>query len=167
MRKLVVLILAILFALASCSYKPGVSEACTKYRFKDDVTVLTVPGWVIHLAANFADLEDSEREILESIDKVKILSIDNDDLNARIDLHQEFYDLINENGDYEELLLVREDSESVTILGRMDESVLKEMVILVGGDDNALIYVKGELKPELLNGKIDLTDRDKLLSLNF
>jgi hypothetical protein len=167
MRKIVFVSIAILFVFTSCSYEPGISEAFMKYRFKDGVTTVTVPGWVISLAASFADLEESEREMLESIEKVKVLSIEDNDLNARTNLHNEFYSHINKNDHYEELLVVHEDSESVTIFGRMDDSEIKELVILVGGDDNVLIYVKGEIKPELLNGKIDLTDPDNFLSLKF
>lgn len=49
----------------------------------------------------------------------------------------------------------------------MDEDVIKEMVILVGGDDNAMIYVKGEIRPELLNDRIDLANPDKFLSMKL
>ena len=156
-----------LLLFTSCSYEPGVSEAFTKYRFKDGVTTITVPGWVISLASGFADLEESEREILDCIDKVRVIAIDDHDLNARVDLHREFYNKINKKGNYEELLVVREENESVTVFGKMDENVIKEMVLLVGGENNALVYVKGEIKPELLNDKIDLTDPDKFLSFNF
>lgn len=167
MRKLSFLLFAILLVFTSCSYEPGVSEAFTKYRFKEGVTTVTVPGWAIGLAAGFADIEESEQEILESIDLVKVIAIEDDDLNARTNLHKEFYAEINKKGNYEELLVVRDESESVTIFGRMDEDIIKEMVILVGGDDNALIYIKGEISPDLLNGKIDLTNPEKFLSFNF
>lgn len=167
MKKIALLLFSFLLIFASCSYEPGVSEAYSKYRFKEGVTTITVPGWAINLAAGFADLEESEREILESIDLVKVIAVEDADLNARTNLHDEFYAEINKKGDYEELLVVREESESVTIFGRMDKDVIREMVILVGGDDNAMVYVKGEISPDLLNGKIDLTNPGKLLSFKF
>ncbi|MEN8116556.1 MAG: DUF4252 domain-containing protein [Bacteroidota bacterium] len=167
MKKLAVILFAALIGFSSCSYEPGVSEAFTKYRFKDGVTTITVPGWVINLAAGLGDLEESEREILESIDKVKVLAVEDDDLNARIDLHEEFYNHINRKGNYEELLVVRNKDENVTIFGKMDESVIEEMVILVGGDDNAMIYIKGEIRPELINDQINITDPNKFLSFDF
>lgn len=153
--------------LSSCSYEPEVSEAYTKYRFKDGVTTITVPGWVIHLAANFADLDDSERDLLESIDKVQVIAVEDDDLNQRINLHEEFYDRISKKEKYEELMVVRDENESVTIFGVMEDNVISEMLILVGGDDNAIVYLKGEISPDLLNNKIDLTDSEKLISLKF
>lgn len=167
MKKLSLITISILFLFTSCSYESGVSEALMKYRFKEGVTTVTVPGWVISMAATFGDLEESEREILESIDKVKVIAIEDADLNARTDLHEEFYSHINKKGNYEELLVIREESESVTIFGVIEDSVIKEMVILVGGDDNALVYVKGEISPELLNKNIDFSDKEKLLGFNF
>lgn len=167
MKRNIIIILASIFILSSCNYDPGISEAFMKYRLKDGVTTISVPGWVIGIASRFADLDSEEREILQSIDRVRVLAVDDDDLNARIDLHKEFYNHINKKHDYEELLVVRNDDENVTIFGKMDNSVIEEMVILVGGDDNAMIYIKGEIKPELLNDKIDLTNPDKFMSLNF
>ena len=167
MKRIAFILAGLLFVLVSCSYEPGVSEAYNKYRFKDGVTTITVPGWVIHLAAGVADLEEPERELLESIDKIKVIAVEDDDLNERINLHNEFYDRISKNGKYEELMVVRDDHESVTVFGIMEDDVISEMLILVGGDDNAMVYVKGEISPELLNDQIDLTDPDKLLGFNF
>ena len=167
MKRVLILLAAILFLFSSCGYEPGVSEAFAKYRFKEGVTTITVPGWVIGLAARFGDLEKSEREILECIDKVRVLVVENDDLNARINLNEEFSRKINTKNDFEELMSVHDPHDDVTIFGKMDDQVITEMVILVGGDDNALIYIKGEIKPELLNDKINLSQPDRFLSLKF
>lgn len=165
MKRIAFTLLAGLFLMTSCVYESGVSEAYSKYRFKDGVTTISVPGWVIHLAAGIGDLEESERVLLESIDKVKVIAVEDDNLNARIDLHEEFYKKISEKKDYEQLLVIREEDQNVTIFGRMDDSVIEEMVILVGGDDNAMIYVKGEISPQILNDNIDLSKPDRFLSL--
>ncbi|QGY46909.1 DUF4252 domain-containing protein [Maribellus comscasis] len=168
MKRNIFFIFAALLILSSCSgYDPGVSEAFMKYRLKEGVTTITVPGWVIRMASRFGDLDKEEREILQSIDKVRVLTVENEDLNARINLHEEFYNGINRKRDYEELLVIHENDEDVTIFGKMDDNVIKEMVILVGGDDNVLVYLKGEIKPELLDDKIDLSHPDKFLSLDF
>lgn len=167
MKQFTFLLLIAAITLSSCTYEPGVTEAFAKYKFKEGVTTVTVPGWVIGLASMVADLEEEEKELLSSIDKVKVLSIENNDLNARINLHNEFYEHINRKGDYEELLVVRDDDENVTIFGKMTKESIKEMVILVGGDDNAMIYLKGEIRPEQINKFIDVSEPDKLLSMKF
>ncbi len=164
MKRILPLLALFVFLLTSCSYEPGVSEAFNKYRFKDGVVTVSVPGWLIHLAANFGELEEGEREMLESIDKVKVIAVEDDHLNQKINLHEEFYERINKNENFEELVVIREGDQNVTIFGRMDEEVIKELLILVGGEDNALIYLKGEISPDLLNDKINLTDPDRFLS---
>jgi hypothetical protein len=119
------------------------------------------------MAANFGDIEKNERELLHAIDKVRVLVVEDEDLNARVNLHKEFCTKINRNNDYEELMSVKDENDNITIFAKMDESVITEMVILVGGDDNAMIYVKGEIDPELLNDQIKISDKDKFLSLDF
>jgi hypothetical protein len=150
--------------LSSCEYNPGVSEAFTKYRFKDGVTTITIPGWVIGIAANFGDIDKNERDLLHSIDKVRVLVVEDHELNAKINLHKEFSTKINRNNDYEELLSVQDENDNITIFGKMEENVITEMVILVGGDDNALIYVRGEIDPEILKDEIKISDKNRFLS---
>lgn len=167
MKKISYLFIALFFVFTSCVSEPGVSEAMSEYRFKDGVTSITVPGWVIELASGFSDLEESEKELLESIDKVAVIAIENDDLNLRTNFHEEFYEKINKNKEYEELVVVRDDGESVTVFGKMNDTTITDLIVLVGGDENVMVYLKGEFSPELLKDKIDLTDTDKFLSFSF
>jgi len=167
MKHIGLIVLGLVFVLSSCSYEPGVSDAMMKYRFREGVTTLTIPGWAINWVAGLNELDETEQEIFESIDKVKIIAVDDADLNARINLHDEFYSKVNKDGYYEELFSAKDDSESVTVFARLDNMVVKEMVILVGGDDNAMVYVKGSFSPELLKDKMNEGEAKKLLSFNF
>jgi len=152
----------------SCEYNPGVSEAFTKYRFREGVTTVTVPGWLIRIASRFVEDDDENIcELLGSIDKVKVLVVEDDNLNSHINLHNEFSTKINRNNDYEVLMTINEENENITVFGKMDENVITEMVVLVGGDDNALIYVRGEIDPKLINTVVNSKDKEKLFSFNF
>jgi hypothetical protein len=164
MNKLLVLPVVVFLIFSSCEYESGVSEAFTKYRFKEGVTSITIPGWVIGLASNFGDLQKEERELLRCIDKVRILTIEDNDLNARTNFHKEFYRSISQNPELEELLVVRDGDEQVTIFGKASEKSIDELLILVGGDDNAMIYVKGRLKPELVSDLINNGSHQGFLS---
>lgn len=151
MKNIYLIPVLFLFLFTSCETEPGVSEAFAKYKYKNGVTSITVPGWAIRLAARWGDLDKNERELLQSIDKVKILAIEDKDLNARSNLHREFYSAVRENSEMEELMVVRDGNDQVTIFGIADENSIKELLILVGGDDNAMVYVKGRLKPEMIS----------------
>jgi hypothetical protein len=157
-------VLALLFV--SCTENPAVNKAFVKYGPKKGITAITVPGFVIRLAASFGDLKDEERELLRSIDKVKVLAVDDKTLNQDIDLHKEFYANINKNHDFDELLTVNDKNSSLTVFGKMnDNHIIKEMIVLAGGNDNALVYVKGSIDPELIN-KLNLSAHGKLLSFS-
>lgn len=164
MKRAFIIPILFLFLFSACDYESGVSEAFTKYHFKDGVTTITVPGWLIHTAARWGDLDREERDLLRSIDKVKVLTIEDKDLNARSNLHKEFYESVRERGDLEELLVVRDGNEQVTIFGKATEESIEEMLILVGGDDNAIIYLKGRLKPELIANFINDNSEKGFLS---
>ena len=49
-----------------------------KYRLKDGVTTVTVPGWAINLGAKFGDLDDEEKEITNLAIKA------NEDLETKV-----------------------------------------------------------------------------------
>ncbi|MBN1820513.1 MAG: DUF4252 domain-containing protein [Prolixibacteraceae bacterium] len=168
MKKISFLILIATLALVSCTDNSAVNTAFLKYGHRKGVVSITVPGFVVRFAAKFADLEREERQLLSSIDKVKVLTVEDNYLNEDIDLHAEFYNSINKDGRYEELLSMKSDDEKVTIYGKMvDEDVIKEMVVLVGGDDNALIYLKGHFSTQMINKVIDDSDYHDFMSLNF
>ncbi len=150
MKKIMLFPVFLFLILTSCDYDREVTKAYTKYRHHEGVTSMTIPGWVIRLASRMGDMENEERELLQSIHKVRILTIEDDDLNARVNLHKEFYKNISENTELEELMAVREDGEQVTIFGKADDEVIHEMIILVGGNDNALIHIKGNFRPEMV-----------------
>lgn len=164
MKRIYLIPILSFFLFVSCEYESGVSNAFTKYRFKDGVTTITVPGWLIQSAAMWGDLEKEERELLRSIDKVRILTIEDKDLNARSNLHNEFYRTVRENSELEELMVVRNDHDQVTIFGKADDDSIEEMIILVGGDDNAMVYVKGRLKPKLFSGFMDKNSQNRFLN---
>ncbi len=164
MKKLLLLPVAILFLFTSCESDNGMSKAVAKYRFKDGVTAITVPGWVIGIASRWGDLEKEERELLRSIDKVRILTIDDNELNAKSNFHREFYQAISQNPDLEELMVVRSENEQVTIFGKASEKSIDELLILVSGNDNAMIYVKGRIKPEMLSDMINKDQQNSFFS---
>lgn len=167
MKKAALLFIISIFVFTSCEEDSGVSKAFLKYSYRSGVTTVTVPGWLIGMASTFGDLEEEERELLDNIDKVKVLTIEDNDLNARVNLHEEFYSKINSDNSFEELLVVREDGENITIFGKMDENVIREMIVLVGGDDNTMVYLKGEINPEQINNIVRKKSDKKFFAFDY
>ena len=63
-------------------------------------------------------------------------------------------------------MTVNDNGENVAIYGKTDGDMITEMVLLVSGEnDNALIFVRGEISPDLLNDVARNKNRGGLLSL--
>jgi hypothetical protein len=151
MKHFSILLIGLILLFASCHNEKPVAMAFAKYSARDGVTSITVPGFLISLASKISSIPEEQRELLQGVSKVKILTIENPELNRKVNFHEEFYAMLSK-GNYEELLRVSEPGNDITIMGIMDDDfTIREMVILVGGDDNAMIYVKGKLHPEMIN----------------
>lgn len=166
MKQLFFLPIALMLLFTSCTYDNGVSEAFSRYRHKDGVTSITVPGWLIGIAAGVGDLEKEERALLRSISKVRVLTIDDEHLNKRHNFHEEFYLAVAENPGMEELLVVHNDDEQVTIFGKGTEKAFDELLILVGGNSNAIIFIEGKLKAEVISDLMNKESMNGFLSWN-
>ena len=164
MKCIIYFSLVFLFLFTSCEHKNALGEAFLRYRYKEGVTSVTIPGWVIILASRWGDLEKEERELLRCVDKVRVLTIEDPDLNARSNFHKEFYQSVSHDPEMEEFLVVRTDDEQVTIFGKADEKSIHELLILIGGDDNTMVLIKGKIKPEVLSDLINKGTPNNILS---
>jgi len=169
MRTIILLSSILIFSILSCTTNRGVNQAFHKYGSEEGVTVITVPGWLIRLGSNIGDMDESERDLVRSIKKVKILTVQNSELNERINLHEEFIHSINSKQDYEQLVNIKDKQDDVSIIGKFDGDVIKELIVLVGGSDNVIVYLKGKFDPALLKNMVDESQpvKVKLDALNI
>lgn len=152
------ILLIALITLLSCSSNLVVSNAFHKYKHQDGVVSITVPGWIIDLGTAIADLSPEEKAMMRQIDKVKVLTIEDPGLNQQVNFYEEYYHRIRSKKGYEDLVMVREDNEDIGILGRFDGDIVRELIVLVGGDENTIVYLKGRLDPSLLKSLMNEAD---------
>ena len=163
----VLFVLALSLGLVSCTNNASVNHAFMKYGHGKGIVSITVPGFVLRLAASIGDLEPDEKELLRSIDKVKVLAVKDQKRYDGVDFNREFYWGMNRDGRYQELLNVTDNNERVTVFGRMEnEDVINEMVVLIGGENNALIYLKGRLEARMLDKYVHFSDLHSIFSFN-
>ncbi len=73
---------------------------------------------------------------------MRVLTIEDPNLNERNNFHREFYQLNSHNPQKEDYLAVRSDEEQVTLFVKEDEKTIDELLILIGGDDNIIVQLK-------------------------
>ncbi len=148
-------IFTIAILMSACSSDPTVHAAFRKYSGKDGVTSMTIPGFAIRAFLPFAGLQPEEKELLRHVELVKILTIEEEQNFPKVNFSKEFSRYVP--GSFQPLLSVKEDGDEIQILAQMkNEEYISELLILAGGSDNALIYVKGDFNLNQVASQINL-----------
>jgi hypothetical protein len=136
------IITGLIFFLLNAMGQRSIDRLFDKYSDRDGFTCITLSGDILNIAADFED-EGRNRDIKATISEVRIL--------AQKDHHFEignFHDIIMKDldrGDYEEFLSVKENDHDMKVLVRSQGRRITELLMIAGGDDNAVIQVKGNM----------------------
>lgn len=137
--KKVLLSLCVLFTVVSVNAQSSIESVFRKYSNRSDYVSFSVNG-------GLAKLLTCEDDNLSSITGVRIIAL-KDDCKGTDSFYE---DVINhiDTREYEELMKVNDSGDDVLIYVRCDKDVYKELLVVVGGDDNALIQIKGSISAD-------------------
>ncbi len=114
-----------------------------KYKAKEDVTHIKLKGWVINLAAKFADDEDAKR-VLKKISKLRVLVME--DGNIVNDTDRKILGRALRTDDFEDLVYVRDGETKISIKMREHKGVITNVFLTVDDPDGfILLSLEGEL----------------------
>ena len=119
-------------------------------RDTDRVLNISIGPALLHFAARFMDDDPETRDLLRSLDGVRIRIYEIDGDSSRV--AQRIYRMsehLQEDG-WEPVLLVREQDEEVHMLMRMDNDHISGMTVLVsdGESEAVIVNLMGEIRPE-------------------
>jgi hypothetical protein len=141
MKKL--LLSAVLVLIASCvSGQKSIDALFERYAGKDGFTTVTIDGNLFKLAACLDD-DVKENHIPANITQIRILSQEDDAMKV-----ENFYDLVIKDIDldnYEEFIRIKDSDQDLRMLVRSEGNKFKEFLLIAGGEDNAVIQIKGNM----------------------
>jgi hypothetical protein len=115
-----------------------------KYAGKDGFTTVTINGNLLKLASCFdMDAHHDKSSIPASVTEIRILTQDDTTINAG-----NFYKMVIKDIDlnlYEEFMRVKNSDQDLRMLVRTEGNKFKEFLMIAGGEDNAIIQIKGSL----------------------
>lgn len=154
MKKLLI-ILAVLLPVAVLAQKNPVDKLFEKYANQKGFTTVNISGKLLGFASELDAGDPATKEMLSSLNGIRILTVEDDNLNNEIDFYKELEaDGFFKNNDFEVLMEVTEDDEVVRFLAKdAGNGKLSDLILVVGGDDNALISISGMIDPQQI-GKI-------------
>ncbi len=156
MKKLIIISLVALTSFSVSAQPSQTDKLFIKYRGMDGVMSLYIPGFICRFAASVADLDAEEEELLRTIRSIKILTVEHPVLNHTLNFAKEI-NCDRMDSRYELLLEVHEEDEDVLIFAREKNHRITELAIVVGGDENAVVCIKGRMDHDLLYALSEVT----------
>ena len=149
--------------MAVFAQKSPVDKLFEKYANKEGFTTVNISGKLLGFASKIETGDNATSEVLSKLNGIRILSVDNKELTGPLDFYKELeQDGFFTNNEYEVLMEVTEANEVVRFLARDGgDGKFSDLVLVVGGKDNALISITGIIDPENI-GKIT-----KSLDINY
>ena len=156
MKRILLAAISLMIGISLWSQTFQLHNLIETYRGEEDVSTLYIPGFVCRLAGNIADLDCEEQELLKSIKSVRVQVIENREINREVNFARAYADMRPTKG-YFPMLEVHDGDEDVLILAREKEEMISEVIILVGGDENVMVWVKGRINRDLMKSLYEVT----------
>lgn len=161
MKKLILSLLIVSTGLSLFAQPAGFDRLYYQYKGEEGVVALKIPGFVMKLAGSIADLDREEKQLLKSLRSVTVLTIEEQDLYPGVNFTEEI-NLSKMKGDYKLMMEVHEDDEDVIIAAREKNGKLRDLIVIVGGDENVLVHVRGRMDSDLLENLAGVAGVDEL-----
>ncbi len=161
MKKILFSALILTFGISLFAQPAGFERLYYEYKGEEGVMALKVPGFVMKLAGSMADLDREEKALLRSLRSVTVLTIEEDHLYPDVNFTQEI-NLSKMKGGYKMLLEVHDGDEDVLIAAREKNGKLRDLIVVVGGDENVLVHVRGRMDSDLLENLASVAGVDEL-----
>lgn len=135
----------------------SIDELFDRYAGKDGFTTVTINGGLLKLAHIFSD-NDDEASIPAHVTEIRILA--QEDKRMTVD---NFYNLVINDIDlkkYDEFMRIKNSDQDLRMLVRSEGDKFKEFLLIAGGEDNALIQIKGNMTFEEVKKLSDDAKKD-------
>jgi len=127
------------------SGKTTVEQLFNTFSKEKNTTHISLGGFTMSLAKLFTDTK--------GVSGVEVYAFDECENSVK----ERFNDAIKniKDSSYETLISTNEDGERVKILVKIKNDYISEIVVIAGGDDPALVRIKGKIKPDDVNSVVE------------
>jgi hypothetical protein len=135
-------IIAFLLLSPALNAQKSIDALFDKYAGKEGFVTVTINGNLLKLAAKLDDDKEAG-SMPKDLTQIRILA--QEDQTMKVD---NFYNLVTKDLDlkqYEEFMQVKSSDQDVKMLVRTEGDLFREFLLIVGGKDNALIQIKGNM----------------------
>ena len=160
MKRVVLMLIVMALPAFILAQNSAVDKLFNKYKGKDGVTTVQISPELFQVVQAMEIEEIDDHDIpFDKIASVKILTIEDEDQFKGVN----FYDEISKDldvADFAEVMTVDDGGETVRMWMKADAGTVSEFLLIVGGDDNVLIYITGNFNMSDLEGLAESFDHD-------
>jgi len=144
--KRIVAVFTVFILITTVSFaQESLREVVRDYQNRNSEFTLVIPSFLIKMGAQFGDLEDDEREVLENVDNMKIVICENG-------FNKSDFSLLDEGikkGKFSELMTVNDGGDKVRMIINKKSERNSELLMLVESDDeNVLLLMNFHGEPD-------------------
>ena len=136
------MILTLVFLLGPLFGQRSIDALFKKYSGKEGFVSFSISGDLLRLSSCFSSDDDS-REFPANVTEIRILAQEDKDTRSA-----DFYDIVIDKIDldeYEEFMRVSHTDQEVRMLVRPEGNSFREVLLIAGGEENAIIQIKGKM----------------------
>lgn len=150
--KRLILLAALLIPTLLSAQNAAVEKLFQKYQGKEGVTTVMI-GPELFQVIKSMEIKDIEAHDLpmDKLKSVKILTIEDEDQWQGVNFYNEIEKDLDMS-DYAEVMTVNDGGETVRMWMKNEGKQIREFLLIVGGDDNVLIYITGDFNLDDISG---------------
>jgi hypothetical protein len=142
MKRMFLLLASVLLTL-SLSGQRYIDALFEKYAGNDGFVTVTISGDLLKLAKCLDKNDDDNDCWPKEISEIRIL-VKEEDESPVVNFYETALKEIN-RGDYEEFMRVKKYDQDMVMLVKAEGNSFREFLVVVGGEDNILVQIKGKM----------------------
>lgn len=143
MKRMLLLIAAVTIAAAVSGQRTSLDDFFSKYSNRDGYTSVEINGSLLNFLGDSGDADRAGNPV-RKITSIRVVVREKDKFPAGEGLLTEIRGIIR-RGRYDELMTVRDDGADLRFMARMDDEMIKELLLVIDGEDQAVVQIKGNL----------------------
>jgi Domain of unknown function (DUF4252) len=152
MKSILVFVVILITSASSFAQSKSFDALRDKFKGQPDVYSFSLSGWMGRMVLNMAG-EYEFRNAIKDLKHMRIITIPNSEFSVQNVSVKGFKKVLKQDS-FEELALIREEGEEVSVYLREGNNHKNNYFVLVEGTDEVVaIELKGYLDPKLLNPK--------------
>ena len=160
MKRVVLFILVVAFPAFMMAQNSAVDKLFAKYQGKKGVTTVNVSPELFQMINAMGIEEIEEQDFpMDKVASVKILTIEDDEGYEDVNFYNEIKQDLKVD-DFAEVMTVDDGGEVVRMWMKVEKNTVSEFLLIVGGDDNVLIYITGNFDMNDLEELAETMDYD-------